>query len=303
VFKECEICGTTGQKSSEFDVQTVKCSVCGEYKLNSNEKRLSLETFQKVRLSGWVREQNAVGVTPLVDKQILRQVLAMRLPNYRERANRALAELAVRFPSLQRPTSKQLAVSDPKLWAVSYCADGDEARQLLDILEAENSIESLGTTRTDFRLTAKGLLAVDDMAARSNPSAQAFIAMSFDPSMTDAWLRGFDPAIRSAGFRPMRIDKEHYVGGIADRIMAEIRKSRFVVADYTLKNNGVYFEAGFALGLGLTVIPTCRSDEIAGLHFDIRHLNTLPWANAEELVDGLATRIRGVVGKGPDVAD
>ena len=33
--------------------------------------------------------------------------------------------------------------------------------------------------------------------------------------------------------------------------MAEIRRSRFVVADYTGQVNGVYFEAGFALGLGL----------------------------------------------------
>ena len=191
----------------------------------------------------------------------------MRLPNFRERSNRALAELAAKFPSLERPTSKQTAISDPKLRAVSYCVDGDEIGQLLKILEAENTIKSLGTTRTDFRLTAKGLLAVDDMGASANTAAQAFIAMSFDPSMTDAWIRGFDPAIRSAGFRPVRIDKEHYVGGIVDRIMAEIRKSRFVVADYTLKNNGVYFEAGFALGLGLTVIPTCRSDEIANLPF------------------------------------
>jgi hypothetical protein len=44
--------------------------------------------------------------------------------------------------------------------------------------------------------------------------------------------------------------------------MAEIRRSRFVVADYTGQRNGVYFEAGFGLGLGLVVIPTCRADEV-----------------------------------------
>jgi hypothetical protein len=33
--------------------------------------------------------------------------------------------------------------------------------------------------------------------------------------------------------------------------MAEIQKSRFVVADYTGQRNGVYFEVGFAVGLGL----------------------------------------------------
>jgi hypothetical protein len=62
----------------------------------------------------------------------------------------------------------------------------------------------------------------------------------------------------------------------------------------------VYFEAGFAFGLGLMVIPTCREDEMGKLHFDIKHLNTLPWKKPAELADGLDKRIRAVVGAGPD---
>jgi nucleoside 2-deoxyribosyltransferase len=114
------------------------------------------------------------------------------------------------------------------------------------------------------------------MTTVTNASTRAFVAMSFDASMNDAWYKGFEPAIRSWGFKAIRIDKEDYAGGIVDRIMAEIRNCNFVVADYTMKNNGVYFEAGFTLGLGRTVIPTCRTDHIGDLHFDIRHLNTLP---------------------------
>jgi hypothetical protein len=83
--------------------------------------------------------------------------------------------------------------------------------------------------------------------------------------------------------------------------MAEIRRSRFVVADYTGQRAGVYFEAGFALGLGLTVIPTCQADEIGKLHFDIRHLNTLTWNTPSELCDALTKRIRAVIGTGPDL--
>jgi hypothetical protein len=121
--------------------------------------------------------------------------------------------------------------------------------------------------------------------------------------LQDAWANGFDPVIRAAGFRPVRIDKEDYVGGITDEILAEIRRSRFVVADYTDQRNGVYFEAGFAEGLGLKVIPTCRVDEIDRLHFDIKHLNTLPWKSAAELAEGLNRRIRAVIGAGPTDPD
>ena len=78
-----------------------------------------------------------------------------------------------------------------------------------------------------------------------------------------------------------------------------LRQSRFLVADYTGQKAGVYFEAGFALGLGFVVIPTCRADEIERLHFDIRHLNTLSWTTPTDL----AKRIRAVVGTGPNLSD
>jgi hypothetical protein len=149
----------------------------------------------------------------------------------------------------------------------------------------------------------KGLLAAEALGAAKSSSAQGFVAMSFDESLRDAWTNGFDPGIRAAGFRPLRLDNEDYVGGITDEIMAQIRRSRFVVADYTAQRNSVYFEAGFALGLGLTVIPTCRADEVDNLHFDIKHLNTLPWNTPAELVDGLNRRIRAVIGVGPDAPD
>lgn len=73
------------------------------------------------------------------------------------------------------------------------------------------------------------------------------------------------------------------------------------VADYTEQVNGLYFEAGFALGLGLLVIPTCRENQIGKLHFDIRHLNTLPWKTPKDLSTNLTKRILAVVGAGPNI--
>ena len=73
------------------------------------------------------------------------------------------------------------------------------------------------------------------------------------------------------------------------------------VADYTEQVNGVYFEAGFALGLGLLVIPTCRENQIGKLHFDIRHLNTLPRKTPEDLSANLTKRILAVVAAGPNI--
>ena len=72
---------------------------------------------------------------------------------------------------------------------------------------------------------------------------------------------------------------------------------------------GVYFEAGYARGLGKEVIVTCKDNEEANerRHFDIDQLNTLFWdekdgklydRNGKDFVHRLAERIKVTVGKG-----
>jgi nucleoside 2-deoxyribosyltransferase len=117
--------------------------------------------------------------------------------------------------------------------------------------------------------------------------------------MDESYTSGFDPGIRAAGYQPFRIDRKEHINGISDEILAEIRRSRFLVADYTLTNNGVYFEAGVAVGLGIPLIPTCRADYLGKLHFDIKHINTLKWETPEQLARDLARRIAAVIGDGP----
>jgi len=221
----------------------------------------------------------------------------MPVPRYRERATRALNIVARKFGNLDGVTAYGQAIGDPEFQAVTYSANSGEAQSLLHILIADGSITDV--QKLAFRLTARGMLAAEEMAYAKPASTQGFVAMSFADDLNDAWTNGFDPGIRSAGYVPFRIDAKDYVGGISDEIMSEIRRSRFVVADYTGQVNGVYFEAGFALGLGLIVIPTCRRNDVGKLHFDIKHLNTLLWASPKELADGLAKRIRAVVGGGP----
>jgi hypothetical protein len=61
---------------------------------------------------------------------------------------------------------------------------------------------------------------------------------------------------------------------------------------------GVYFEAGFAQGLGIPVIWTCRSDQISHVHFDTRQFNHILWTTPEDLKVRLFNRIGAVVGLG-----
>ena len=112
-------------------------------------------------------------------------------------------------------------------------------------------------------------------------SGQAFVAMWLDKSMDDVYQNGLRPAIEEAGYKAVRIDREPNVDKIDDAILAAIRRSRFVLADFTHGPEGVrgnvYFEVGFARGLGIEVVSTCRADQIDNLHFDTRQYYHIAW--------------------------
>lgn len=142
-------------------------------------------------------------------------------------------------------------------------------------------------------------------------SRQGFVAMWFDDSMQVAYEEGIRPAIIEAGYDVVRIDRKEHNNKIDDEIIAEIRRSRFVVADFTcsianiegtpvtIARGGVYYEAGFAQGLGIPVIWTVRADQISHVHFDTRQFNHIAWQSPEELSQRLYNRIAAVIGLGP----
>jgi hypothetical protein len=127
-----------------------------------------------------------------------------------------------------------------------------------------------------------------------------FVAMWFAPEMTAIWEAAFYPAIRDAGYEPLRIDKREHNNKIDDEIIASIRGARFVVADFTGGRGGVYFEAGFAAGLGKPVIWTARADWIAQLHFDTRQFNHIRWSDddPDSFRAALQHRVEATIGRG-----
>jgi nucleoside 2-deoxyribosyltransferase len=125
--------------------------------------------------------------------------------------------------------------------------------------------------------------------------------MWFTDEMEAVYKNGLEPGISNAGFKPMLISEKQHANKIDDEIIAEIRRSAFIVADFTGHRQNVYFECGFAIGLGRPVIWTCRKDEIKGLHFDIRQYNCIDWENEADLALRLTRRIEAMFGQGPVV--
>jgi hypothetical protein len=298
---ECLICRSNARFRSGDSVKTYECPRCGQYELPGSGSWDNVEIpNQQIPISAWIRQQNAMGVVPFLTLERLRSVRSIPIPYLRNRANIRLVVLVKKYPRFNDGFVISTLCDDVVLQAVTYSADQRELNDLFAVLQNHDGfVELRASGSPPHALTVKGLLAADQLQTVHAASSQGFVAMSFDQGLFPAWTSGFEPAIRAAGYAPLRIDAKEYIGGISDGIMAEIRRSRFVIADYTQQKNGVYFEAGFALGLGLPVIPTCRADQIDQLHFDIRHLNTLGWAQPEDLAVKLSHRIKGVIGAGP----
>lgn len=154
------------------------------------------------------------------------------------------------------------------------------------------------------RINLPARIHVEAQLGEQGRGRQAFVAMWFDPCMDEAYAWGIKPALEAAGYEARRIDQKEFAGPVVDEIVAEIRKSKFVVADFTTTpeagdRGGVYYEAGFAFGLGHTVIHTCRKGSEKDLHFDTSHLNHLIWETPVDLRENLRKRVEAVLGRGP----
>ncbi len=134
-------------------------------------------------------------------------------------------------------------------------------------------------------------------------SRRAFVAMWFGKDVNEAWQHGIQPAIAEAGYEAFRIDQHEHINRIDDEILSQIRTSRFLVADFTSEagkpRGGVYFEAGFALGLDLPVIWTAHERMINEIHFDTRQYNHIFWKDPADLRQKLRSRIVALIGMGP----
>lgn len=123
-------------------------------------------------------------------------------------------------------------------------------------------------------------------------SNNCFIAMAFNDD-TIPYRIAIKEALDNTGFKAIIIDEENIDSDktIPDAIFAGIKKSKFCIADFSFHNNGVYFESGFALGLGIPVIYTCNTSHSKDAHFDIKQLQQIRYSSLDELTKMLTDKI------------
>ena len=292
----CRICGTL----SEAVPPHCHCPRCGKYRIPMAIEVWSIieksDKADQAKISGWVSDQNRTGTVPTISGDVLKKISARPLPTVAERAERLLLEMLQGQNKLE--LNAMVNITEPRFAAATYSQDVSEVYVLEKLLSDKGYVYEVADAGI-YRVLPQGYIAADELTRRVAQSDKGFVAMAFCKDLEPAYDKGFQVGVLKAGYDPVRIDRVEHTNRIDDEIIAHIRTAFFVVADFTGHRNGVYFEAGFALGLDLPVIWTCRKGDMQDLHFDIRQYNTIDWENPEDLATRLQYRIEASVGKGP----
>lgn len=295
----CPVCGRDSKaRPTTDDCRDVECPQCGKYEITGTAEWCQKTPDMRLRLSGWIRDRNQDRTIPRVTSEILPRIASLPLPSIAERVERLLLE-ALRD---RKRLDDLINLGDPRFVSATYSWDRAEMLVLFRLLAQRGWMTVVTDQGPKVVVTAEGYMAADELTEKRGQSEEVFVAMSFSPEMTSAYERGLHVGIERSGYVPVRVDRTEHVNRIDDEIIARIRRSAFVVADFTEQKSGVYFEAGFALGLNLPVIWSCRQDEIDALHFDVRQYNCIDWTDEADLARRLQLRIEAVVGRGPRAA-
>jgi hypothetical protein len=260
----CPVCNTpTEAPDDDGGAKHFTCKRCGKFSIGWLARKPA-EYFNKLQtanLSGWIREHQGCALAA----QALNTLSLIRTPSVGEKATKLLTYLAQNNP---KPGEYIQIPMNQELLGICWAQDLQEINFIFDkylIVEREFIVRVTDNYgRPCHQITTKGWSYLDDMLSNKKVSSQGFIAMWFDKSVNDAWT-AIENGIRNAGYKPFRVDQKEHNNDITDEIIAGIRGSKFLVADLTGHRNGVYYEAGFAKGLGIEVVWLCRkSDEKTG---------------------------------------
>lgn len=305
-IEEPQLVGIGGGRAEQY-----KCENCGTFSM-TDDVRIGLNVENKRKLSAILRKRTIRGMGKIMifldrpDKNlsefpypiyILEDLLSEYPDSISDRLDESLINLAKlsKFPGdpvYVRETDKSLFfVQSVHLMEMKYIANQLFQDELIEI-----SKQSALDFPAYVTVTVKGWNRIAELEkGREADAKQAFVAMSFSPKMDSAYKNAITKAIKEAGYQPIRIDEVEHNNDITDEIIVKIRQSKFVIADFTGHRGGVYFEAGYAVGLGKTVIWTCKDEDFKDIHFDTRQFSHIKWSTEEELYKKLLNRIKATI--------
>jgi predicted Rossmann-fold nucleotide-binding protein len=133
-----------------------------------------------------------------------------------------------------------------------------------------------------------------DLSERVFTSSNAFAIMSYKQDYRDVF-GCYEEVCKEFRFTALRTDTSPSSQRIISRILDGIRQSAFVLADVSEPSLNVFYEIGFAEGLGKSTVVTARAG--TPLPFDLADIPVEFWNDYTELKEKLRIRLREVSSK------
>lgn len=270
-----------------------ECSVCGSFVVAGSALKGKLHTgtevwlnkLQHALLSHRVREINdGGGEPPLLTTYDVDQVISSgRLPSPAQQAVNIIRFLGDRISESGNPVREL----PPHFHASVGSPNRDFALRICQQLAARGLVSAMDTATFDspydvmqVDLTLDGWERYESERRGEVSTRRGFIALQFGDEVLDRFLAEvIKPAVSSIGYE-LEDMRDAARAGVIDNVMrAKIRDAAFVLVDLTHGNEGAYWEAGYAEGLGKPVLYLCqrREFEARGTHFDTNHCTTVQW--------------------------
>ena len=100
-----------------------------------------------------------------------------------------------------------------------------------------------------------------------------FVMMPFGDWFDRYYQEIYAPAIREAGFEPVRADELFSSGSVVEQIWEQIQKAKVLLADLSGRNANVFYELGLAHAARKPVV--FAAPQVEDVPFDLRHLRVI----------------------------
>ena len=203
----------------------------------------------------------------------------------------------------ETPLAKFQSVNSPDR-PLSSLAESDQDRVFVKVAEAINqrlkTKPEPGTSAHDLASMADDIAAkvvqalgernvnrTEHTAAVTNESNLVFVIMPFSDDM-EPIFEGIKAAANEYDLDAKRVKDVKGDYRISEKILEMILSSRIVIADLTYERPNVYFELGYARGIGKTVITIARQGGV--IHFDVQDWTYISYYDSRTLERDLRER-------------
>jgi predicted RNA-binding Zn-ribbon protein involved in translation (DUF1610 family) len=291
---DCPICNeklsTDAKGNPHKDAKDFDCPNCGNFSLSGSlvtqMHNSPYDERGRAVLSHAIRKADRDSGRPLFTTYFAGDVVKQNyLPGIEEQIENLILYVGDSVPEAGATTALGASTTRAVLGCMRENASGWIIKQAFDAgLVQGNAHRSYSTefSLLDATLSLSGWREYSKLLSSGTRSKRAFMAMKFgDAELDRVFFDYFKPACDLAGFELLKLDEQPRAGLIDDRLRVDIKRSRFLVADLSHANNGAYWEAGYAEGLGRPVIYTCPKDVFDDVntrpHFDTNHHLTITW--------------------------